>query len=137
MTDRTVTVSAGQFITNGKKLFVRARDDDTLMSPGGKLEPDESPFDALARELNEELGVHVTKHDVEYLGEFTSMAFGRHADKKLVMHCYLVRHYSGEIKPQAEISELKWLSATEATAYNIAPVETEFILPTLVDRNLV
>ena len=44
----------------GRLLLVRKRGTTAFMQPGGKLEPGESPVDALAREIREELGVGIT-----------------------------------------------------------------------------
>ena len=41
----------------GRLLLVRKRGTAWFMQPGGKIEPGEQPFDALARELREELGL--------------------------------------------------------------------------------
>ncbi|KGE76866.1 NUDIX domain-containing protein, partial [Halomonas salina] len=45
----------------GRLLLVRKRGTEAFMQAGGKIEPDESPDEALARELEEELGQPPTR----------------------------------------------------------------------------
>lgn len=65
--------------------------------PGGKVEADESPEQALARELMEELGIAVELSDMEpfwFLSHDYVAEFGFH----LLMPVYLIRRWKGEPK---------------------------------------
>ncbi|WP_448631776.1 NUDIX hydrolase [Cellulomonas soli] len=55
----------------GRYLLVRKRGTTAFMQAGGKIEPGESPHDALVREVAEELGVHVTADQVRPSGTTT------------------------------------------------------------------
>lgn len=59
-----VTVVAALIVKGGKLLVCQRRRDDShglqWEFPGGKIEPGESPAEALIRELREELGVDAT-----------------------------------------------------------------------------
>lgn len=57
---------------NGNLLLVRKRGTQAFMQAGGKIEPDEQPVNALARELREELGI--TMAQSTYLGKFSAPA---------------------------------------------------------------
>lgn len=59
--------------------------------PGGKVEPGESPLQALQRELQEELGIEVTEAWPWLIREFDY----EHADVKL--HFFRVRSWRGEL----------------------------------------
>lgn len=90
----------------GRMLVVRKRGGRTYILPGGKPEGEESDHTCLARELMEELGVHLRGASV-YLGTFGAMA----AD--MVGTMVMVRAYRGELhgdpSPQAEIEEMRWV----------------------------
>lgn len=43
----------------GRALFIRHRDTELWVAPGGAIEPGESPADAAVREMWEETGLHV------------------------------------------------------------------------------
>jgi len=58
--------------------------------PGGKLEPGESQFDALARELAEELGLKVEKASA-----WMSVSH-EYADKSVLIHFWNVYDFSNE-----------------------------------------
>ena len=85
-------------------LLVRVRDNKKWYLPGGKIEQNEEPIQALIRELDEELGILFNINDLHYLTTVIGPAYGVDDDVELVA---LKR---GEIKPQAEISEVRFVS---------------------------
>ncbi|HET7459903.1 MAG TPA: NUDIX domain-containing protein [Longimicrobium sp.] len=54
------SVSAHLFDADGRLLLVRQRELDVWSTPGGMIEPDERPADAVVREVWEETGQQVT-----------------------------------------------------------------------------
>jgi 8-oxo-dGTP diphosphatase len=73
--------------------------------PGGKVDPGESPEDALHRELREELGVRVGLGP-ELVGPD---AGGWTLSARYVMRLWLVEVVSGTPEPLVEHDELRWL----------------------------
>lgn len=53
------SVSAHVFDADGRMLLVRQRELDIWSTPGGMIEPDEHPADAVVREVAEETGLRV------------------------------------------------------------------------------
>ncbi|SFK47079.1 (deoxy)nucleoside triphosphate pyrophosphohydrolase [Cellulomonas sp. KH9] len=75
--------------------------------PGGKVEPGETPEEALHRELREELGVRVGL-GVELLGPDDGM--WRLSDQ-YVMRLWFAEVVEGEPEPIVEHDQLRWLPA--------------------------
>lgn len=74
--------------------------------PGGKVEEDESPETAMARELKEELGIRVLHKDMEafwFLSHDYVSEFGFH----LLMPVYLIRTWEGTPRP-LEHDQIIW-----------------------------
>lgn len=71
--------------------------------PGGKIEPGESPEDALKREIQEELGIDITIDKFLCTTEYDYPSF------RLTMHCYLCRVELGMIELR-EHKSARWLT---------------------------
>ncbi len=70
--------------------------------PGGKVEPGESPEQALSRELEEELGIRAAAGDL-----MTRYQFAYPGKSPIELIFFRIRHYSGE--PQNLIfHDLRW-----------------------------
>ncbi|MGI5357174.1 (deoxy)nucleoside triphosphate pyrophosphohydrolase [Streptomyces sp. CA-252508] len=103
MTDRVVV--AGAVLDEGRLLAARRSAPPELAGrwelPGGKLEPGETPPQALVRELREELGVE-TEPGERIPGEWP-LAPG------YVLQVWTARLVSGEPRPLEDHDELRWL----------------------------
>lgn len=73
--------------------------------PGGKVEPGESPEDAVHREIREELGVAVELGD-ELAGPDAGAWW---LSERYVMRLWLARVTAGEPRPLVEHDDLRWL----------------------------
>ena len=73
--------------------------------PGGKVEQDEEPVDALRRELREELGVDVVL-GAEHVGPDDGAWI---LSDKYLMRLWFATVASGEPAPLVEHDELRWL----------------------------
>jgi 8-oxo-dGTP diphosphatase len=111
----------------GRLLTVRKRGTSRFMLPGGKPEPGEDDFTALARELAEELGVDLVSATL--LGEFEAAA-ANEPGATVRSHAYMVE-IEGEIAIQTEIEELLWIDPGGPPDVPIAPLLVAHILPAL------
>lgn len=96
--------------------------------PGGKIEPGETPYHALVRELQEELGITV-QTAYPWLTRIFSYP---HATVRL--HFFRVTSWSGELHPH-EGQQFSWQHPTEVTVDPILPANAPILraleLPTL------
>lgn len=125
---KTIHIAAALLIDpQGQTLLVRKRGTQAFMQPGGKIEADEAPVTALARELFEELGLRIDEGQAGYLGKFSAAAANEPGYEVV---CELFRVETAEqVKPAAEIEEAVWVDGVSAGALELAPLTRDLILP--------
>lgn len=117
-----LVVAAALVRADGRLLLAQRPEGKSLAGlwelPGGKVEPGESPEEALVREIAEELGVRLdAAHLVPF--DFASHAFERF---HLLMPVFMAQTWSGE--PEAREGQgLKWVTADEAMALPSPPAD--------------
>ncbi len=114
---KTVNVVAAVIcdsIQEKKKIFATARGYGEFKGmwefPGGKIEDEETPQQALIREIWEELETKITVGDLIATVEYDYPAF------HLSMNCYWCQVTQGELK-LVEAEEARWL--TKETLYDV------------------
>lgn len=80
--------------------------------PGGKVEPGESVFDALKRELEEEINIHVTQAT-----EWMKFPY-EYSDKKLLLDAWIITEFEGEAHGK-EGQAIRWVAPTEISSLKI------------------
>jgi len=104
---------------SGRILLSRRRADQPMPLlwefPGGKVEEGESPTDALAREIEEELGCRAQ------VGRVDDVVFHRYPDFDLYMLVYRC-HLLGEPRP-VEVAELAWVAPADLENYEVLPAD--------------
>ena len=128
-TPRLIHVSAAVITdATGRLLLVRKSGTTAFMQPGGKPEPGETPAETLARELLEEVGLRVAPDALEPLGSFTASA-ANEPGFAVVADAFRVDIGDQQPVPDAEIAELRWVTAATASGLEIAPLAREYFLP--------
>lgn len=122
----TTLVVAGALARGGRLLLARRPDGGAHAGlwelPGGKVEPGETPEEALDREWREELGVRVGSSAPFTFSSFASN--GRH----VTLLVLLVRAVEGEPCPLT-VAEVRWATPGEAALLPLLPADRP-----LVDR---
>ena len=123
----SIRIAAGLIVNGaGRVLLVRKRGTQTFMQAGGKIEPHESPAQALARELEEELGIRIAPDEPEYLGEFTAQAANK-TQHIVNAACFYIRT-DFDVSPTSEIEEAVWVTPDD-DSLPLAPLTRDHLLP--------
>lgn len=120
---------------HGRIFLVRKRGTTRWMQPGGKPEPGETPVEAAAREVEEELGLSLAPERLDARGQWTGSA-ANEAGATLLAHLFSAR-WDGLLDPEpvagAELAEGRWMRPEEALRRDdLAPLLREAVLPALL-----
>ena len=130
MTGNEPIVIAAAVVINpqGHMLTVRKRGTVEFMQPGGKIDAGESPVEALARELREEIGLSLPDPErISRHGVFRAPA--AHQPGRVVeAHVFAFEHGS-PVAAQAEIEELAWVDPAAPAALPFAALTLDLMLP--------
>ncbi len=91
--------------------------------PGGKAHPDETPEDALIRELKEELGIGV---EASCLAPFTFASHPLEGGRHLLMPLYLCRRWEGAVRAR-EGQALAWVRPQRLRDYAMPPADKPLV----------
>ena len=134
----TIRIAAALIVNSaGRTLLVRKRGTRTFMQAGGKIEPHESPAEALVRELEEELGIRIAVDAPEYLGAFTAAA-ANEAGHVVHADAFYIGTDLGtnlEAVTAREIEEIVWIEPGECSL-PLAPLTRDHLLPIAIRRAL-
>ncbi len=89
--------------------------------PGGKVEPDESPRDALHRELREELGI-----DAEIGREISRYVYQYSGRTPILLIFYSVHTFSGEIQNRI-FERITWERPDKLPSYDFLDGDIDFV----------
>ena len=120
---KCIEVVAG-IIRDSGKVFATQRGygdfKDGWEFPGGKVEPGETPQQALVRELKEELCIDVSVGDFLCTVEYDYPAF------HLTMHCFFCSVVGGELT-LLEHEAARWLSEADLHSVEWLPADVEVV----------
>ena len=125
------SVTAIIYGENGQILLVRQRDGEVWSTPGGAIEPDEDPVDAVVRETWEEIGLLVKP--MRLIGVFGGpdfvVRYTNGDETQYVMAVYECTPVAGELTPSSdEVTEARFVSERELQSLAV-PAWTRSVLP--------
>jgi len=120
-------------IVDRKILSTRSKGKTKYYIPGGKREADENDWEALSREIREELSVELVQETCQYYGTFEGQADSHPAGVIVKMTCFTA-DYLGKLKAAAEIAEIVWLNSYNIN--DISPVD-KLIFADLKTKDLI
>ncbi len=127
---KLVLVAAVALIDPDNRVLLARRPEGKAMAglwefPGGKLEPGETPEQALIRELEEELGINTWQSCL------APIAFASHGyeDFHLLMPLYACRRWEGIVSGR-EGQQLKWVRPNRLDPQEMPPADAP-LLPIL------
>jgi 8-oxo-dGTP diphosphatase len=119
-----VPVVAGLIRRQGKDLVGQRPEGASLARtwefPGGKIELGESPEEALARELSEELGIQAEIGPLKFAASHTYGKTG------ILFLFFEVKYWKGQIKPQQHL-DLRWVSPKELGGLELPEANSKFL----------
>lgn len=125
---REILIAAAILLNEKRQmLVVRKRGTTQFMQPGGKIDPGETPEQALHRELAEEIGLTLPENAARYEGIFREEA-ANEPGADVVAHAFTARLRT-EVTPQAEIEEVRWLDLDRTPGVTIARLTETQMLP--------
>ena len=127
---KAVHVAVGVINNANGEIFISKRHKDLHQGdkwefPGGKVEAEETVYDALVRELREECNIQVQSASP------LTVIHHNYGDKRVVLDVWRVISFSGEIA-QREGQEWRWVPVYALQAYQF-PEANEAIIDLLID----
>jgi 8-oxo-dGTP pyrophosphatase MutT (NUDIX family) len=108
----------------GRMLLVRHVEGGVWVAPGGAVDPDERPVDALVREVWEETGLVVEPTALAgvFGGPEFRVRYANGDEVAYVMAVYECRATAGQLRPDGvETLETRWVAAHEVAALELPP----------------
>ncbi|HSX17050.1 MAG TPA: NUDIX domain-containing protein [Patescibacteria group bacterium] len=128
--------ASGIIIVDRKVLVERSKGKEYFIHPGGKIEPGETPQQAVIRELKEEFQIDVAAEDLELFDQNSAPA-ANSPEVDVHMHVYLVKKWRGDIKPDSEVEEIRWLTSAVPQDIKVGSIMEHETIPKLKAEDLI
>lgn len=119
--------SAAAIIDTDNRILINKRPEGKFMAgywefPGGKVETNETPIEALSRELKEELSITICK---SCFSPVSFLSFERENDY-LILYFYAGRKWDGIVAPN-DAQTLKWVNYPQLKEFDFLPLNNSLI----------
>lgn len=128
-----IQVVALILLRHRKVLMVTARQRNVFYLPGGKMDGQETPIEALVRESYEELAIVLDTSNIQELFRVEAQAHGEPEGRLVQMRCFGASCWE-EPQPANEVNAIHWVTSQDAHRCPPAAVE---VLRRLVALDLI
>ena len=132
-----ILATVGLLVIKKRKLLLAfSSNKQCYYLPGGKIDESESREEALCREIQEELNVTLSTHDLKFYTHITAPAYGEKEGVIMEQDCYL-SNKTIDPKPAAEIGAVKYFTLSEYLSEERTAPGAVMVLRHLKDENLI
>lgn len=122
----TLLVAAAVLIEEGRVLLSQRKAGTHLAGawefPGGKVRPGEDPRDALARELDEELGIETA------IGDILEVTFHAYPERAVLLLFYAAERTPRSAEPRAlDVAAFRWAKVDELDEAAFPPADVAIL----------
>ena len=128
--------AAGIIIIDRKLLVEKSKNKEFFIAPGGSIENNENPKQALVRELLEEFQILVSESDLEEFGIFCHSAAGQDG-KTVCMEVFKVKGWRGDIRKDNEVEEIRWITSRIPNDIKVGSIFEFEVVPRLKQQDLI
>lgn len=126
MAERRIIEVVGAIIRDGDRYLVGQRAANKAQGGlwefmGGKIEPGETPEQALARECREELALEIENEHI------IDSVVHEYPEKTIRLTLILCSPKSGSVPKALEHQQIRWVTRSEMDALDFAPADRELI----------
>jgi 8-oxo-dGTP diphosphatase len=136
MDNNDIYKASGIILKDRKVLVERSQGKEYFIHPGGKIEPGETAKQAVIRELKEEFQIDVDEQDLELFDQNSAPA-ANSPEVQVHMDVFLVKKWRGELKPDSEVEETRWLTSNVPKDIKVGSIMEHETIPKLKAQNLI
>jgi mutator protein MutT len=136
MRKNDILKASGIIIKDRKLLVEKSVGKEFFIHLGGKIEPGETAKQALVRELKEEVSIDVSQDDLELFDQNSAPA-ANSPEVNVHMDVFLVKRWSGEIIPDNEVEELRWITSDVPKDIKLGSIMEHETIPKLKAAGLI
>jgi 8-oxo-dGTP diphosphatase len=128
--------ASGIIIRDRQLLVEKSVGKEFFIHLGGKIEPGETAKQALVRELKEEVSIDVSQDDLELFDQNSAPA-ANSPEVNVHMDVFLVKRWNGEIIPDNEVEELRWVTSDIPKDIKLGSIMEHETIPKLKAAGLI